>query len=639
MLALRSFLVLLAAGSLTMSPGCGGGPAEGVYACRGPVDCPSEVSFCRADMRCWSTPDPGVDAAMGLDAYVSPATDAYVAPGTDAFVNPGTDAYSAPGTDAFVAPGTDAHVASGTDAWTPDPDAYVLPPPDAYVPPATDAGPLPDTGGPCGGGPLLTFYRDADGDGHGATASGTAMRCGPGGGYVASDDDCDDANGARYPGNPEVCNGVDDNCDTTVDGAAASAACALPNATAICSGGFCEVASCSSAAFGNCDTLDSNGCEVDLRSSATHCSACGAPCGAAASCSASVCETGVTRVFGGGTFGSSRGQGFCALRPSGRLACWGQPYDAFHYLPAEDFVLPSPVRDGPRTVSLGNYGGCAITTDGQVWCFGGNAGGWFGNGSSTPSGWPVGTGRFGTVSDATHVVRGAAHTCVLRASGRVVCAGDNSLGQLGDGTTTPSATPVPLGLTGVTAIDAAANRTCVVAAGVVHCWGATARTLVGDGRTSSTTPVAVAGISDAVNVAVADEEYACALRTGGGISCWGPAFGYNPGGVWATAAFSSMPVELEAGRTHLCGRLTSGLVECWAGDFPGDGTIGAAVLPNVAPRRASGISGATSVAVTEGSSVCVRRDTGAVLCWGGGLYDGDATDGGIRAVPAVVSAL
>jgi hypothetical protein len=67
------------------------GPAEAVYACRGPVDCPGEVSFCRADMRCWSTPDAGVDAAMGIDAYVSPATDAYVAPGTDAFVSPGTD--------------------------------------------------------------------------------------------------------------------------------------------------------------------------------------------------------------------------------------------------------------------------------------------------------------------------------------------------------------------------------------------------------------------------------------------------------------------------------------------------------------------------------------------------------------------
>ena len=55
------------------------------------------------------------------------------------------------------------------------------------------------------------------------TATGTAIpasttqACSAPSGYVANDDDCDDSDSAVNPGASEICNGVDDDCDTQID--------------------------------------------------------------------------------------------------------------------------------------------------------------------------------------------------------------------------------------------------------------------------------------------------------------------------------------------------------------------------------------------------------------------------------------
>jgi hypothetical protein len=64
--------------------------------------------------------------------------------------------------------------------------------------------------------PLLTFYRDADADGYGNLLNSTQACTAPAG-YVANRYDCDDNNPNRYPGNPEVCDGIDNNCNGQVD--------------------------------------------------------------------------------------------------------------------------------------------------------------------------------------------------------------------------------------------------------------------------------------------------------------------------------------------------------------------------------------------------------------------------------------
>lgn len=73
-----------------------------------------------------------------------------------------------------------------------------------------------DGGRYCGSCP--TWYRDADGDGHGSPAE-TQVSCTQPVGYVASNDDCNDADSGVHPGRPEICNAADDDCSAgTADG-------------------------------------------------------------------------------------------------------------------------------------------------------------------------------------------------------------------------------------------------------------------------------------------------------------------------------------------------------------------------------------------------------------------------------------
>ena len=61
-----------------------------------------------------------------------------------------------------------------------------------------------------------TWYRDSDVDGFG-NALDAVVSCEAPVGYIADDTDCDDAEPNAYPGNTELCDGIDNNCDTVID--------------------------------------------------------------------------------------------------------------------------------------------------------------------------------------------------------------------------------------------------------------------------------------------------------------------------------------------------------------------------------------------------------------------------------------
>jgi alpha-tubulin suppressor-like RCC1 family protein len=85
------------------------------------------------------------------------------------------------------------------------------------------------------------------------------------------------------------------------------------------------------------------------------------------------------------------------------------------------------------------------------------------------------------------VAVGRFHACALRQGGEVVCWGGNAFGQLGDGTTVnrPAPAAVP-GIGSVARIAAGSRHTCVVTvAGAVLCWGSNADGQLGDGTTAS----------------------------------------------------------------------------------------------------------------------------------------------------------
>jgi alpha-tubulin suppressor-like RCC1 family protein len=134
---------------------------------------------------------------------------------------------------------------------------------------------------------------------------------------------------------------------------------------------------------------------------------------------------------------------------------------------------------------------------------------------------------------ALSVSAGKDHSCaVVGSNGAVQCVGTNQSGQLGDKTTTPRTTPVTVsGLNGAIAVSAGYDSTpnfnygstCAIRGNdsTIWCWGNNSNGQLGDGTlTSRLTPVQVVGITDAKMVALSDR-YACALRADATVWCWG----------------------------------------------------------------------------------------------------------------------
>jgi hypothetical protein len=119
-------------------------------------------------------------------------------------------------------------------------------------------------------------------------------------------------------------------------------------------------------------------------------------------------------------------------------------------------------------IAAGNDFTCALTSGGAVKCWGYNRWGVLGDGTTSDRATPVHVVGLGTGVRA--IAAGAVHACALTSSGGVKCWGTNARGRLGDGTTTDRFTLVGVsGLaSGVTALTASCALT---AAGGVKCWG------------------------------------------------------------------------------------------------------------------------------------------------------------------------
>ena len=194
----------------------------------------------------------------------------------------------------------------------------------------------------------------------------------------------------------------------------------------------------------------------------------------------------------------SGGAGFsCGVTTDDRAYCWGNNGNGQIGDGTSGQVVPRPaaVAGGLRfrQIDAGGSHTCGVTTADRAYCWGYGGQGQLGDGTTPGTRRrpvPVaGTRRF------DHVNAGLFHTCGVTLAGRGFCWGDNAAGQLGDGTTANRLTPVPVaGGLALAQVTAGQHFTCgAIVEDRIFCWGDNTYGQLGDGSTTgSPTPVAVA---------------------------------------------------------------------------------------------------------------------------------------------------
>jgi alpha-tubulin suppressor-like RCC1 family protein len=211
----------------------------------------------------------------------------------------------------------------------------------------------------------------------------------------------------------------------------------------------------------------------------------------------------------------------CALTKWGGVKCWGFVYDdgSVRQLP----IAVEGVTDGIRAISAGTSHTCAIMKTGGLKCWGYNGYGQLGDGTQETRAAAVYV--VGLTAGVEAVSGGGSGTCAVTTAGSMKCWGYNHDGQLGNGTTTNSDTPVDVaGLgTGVQSASSGTYHNCALMAdGGVKCWGSNGDGQLGDRtRDGRLTPVNVTQFrSDAQQVS-AGGRHTCGLTADGTMSCWG----------------------------------------------------------------------------------------------------------------------
>jgi alpha-tubulin suppressor-like RCC1 family protein len=214
----------------------------------------------------------------------------------------------------------------------------------------------------------------------------------------------------------------------------------------------------------------------------------------------------------------------CAIIQGGDLKCWGYgQYGANGNNSTNEADSPVQVkglRKGVRQVSIGEYHACAIVGKGDAVCWGYNANGELGNGTTTQSNVPVQVN--GMTGGVTSISAGYYLTCAVQ-NAHAKCWGYNYYGEVGNGTTHDRHLPAQVGnLTkNVTGITAGYYDACANVSGSAKCWGYNYYGEDGNGTTiEHDSPVQVDGMRSGVTSIDANYYFACAVQNGA-AKCWG----------------------------------------------------------------------------------------------------------------------
>ncbi len=310
---------------------------------------------------------------------------------------------------------------------------------------------------------------------------------------------------------------------------------------------------------------------------------------------------------------------------------------------------PVPVANITNAVQLaagGNHS-LAVLADGTVQAWGANDSGQLGTESSLASSVEHDTPAPALgITNARQVAAGAggSHSLARLADGTVMAWGNNTSGQLGIGTTSQGETP-PVAVTGLSDVASVAagnnHNLALLIDGTVMAWGDNTNGQLGDGTTTShSTPTPVPGLSSVVAVAAdgfsdgnggpGGSNHSLALLADGTVKAWGDnTFGQLGDGttvqrnspVTVVKAANNAPLvgikAIDAGEIWSLALMSNGTARAWGDDSSGELGNGNATGPGQSPLpvRVRGVAGATQIAAGGLFGLAVTT-SGAVYSWG-----------------------
>lgn len=331
----------------------------------------------------------------------------------------------------------------------------------------------------------------------------------------------------------------------------------------------------------------------------------------------------------------------CGIQTNGTLWCWGEGANGRLGQESDIAAKKAPVQvltpatTGWKQVSAGNQFTCAVRTDQSLYCFGRNASGETGNGTTTTyEGKPVQV----TPSGWDSVSLGYQHACGVRTSSQLLfCWGDGGGGRLGVGNTTTYNSPQQVGSATWQTVGLGTDHSCgVQTSGRLYCWGVGGNGRLGTGTSSDQSAPQPIG-TDATWKSISPQHYAtCGSKTDGTLWCWGQ----NTYGQLGTGDTTDRSVPTQAGTATTWSAVGPGPIPNQACAVRTDGTLwcwGDTLAVHFTPLRVDAVTTWTSV-VSGNQFACGTRLDASLWCWGrntsGRLGVGDTAN---RFTPAQVT--
>jgi len=286
-----------------------------------------------------------------------------------------------------------------------------------------------------------------------------------------------------------------------------------------------------------------------------------------------------------------------------------------------------------RQVAAGGYHTVGVKTDGTLWSWGNNSWGQLGDGTTSNKSTPV---QVGTASDWQLVVAGYGHTIATKTDGTLWAWGGNSYYQLGDGTAENKSNPVQVG-TGSdwqSVVAGEFHTMAIKTDGTLWAWGNNSSGQLGDGTTTSkSSPLQIGTATNWQSVA-ARYRHTVAVKTDGTLWVWGDNYRGQLGDGTEVDKYSPVQIgtasdwhSVAAGSSHTAAVKTDGTLWAWGNNSWGE--LGDGTTTNKSsPVQIGTGSSWQSVAAGGCLTLAVKTD-GTLWAWGrndyGQLGDGTTT--------------